>query len=173
MHDDYYRNLSHLPFEERGKQNFDHPDSLDTPLLIQHIKDLKAGKTVQVPQYDFSTHLRKEGQCKTVQPKPIIIVEGILIFSDKELIKELDIKVYVEADSDVRLIRRLARDVKERGRSADDVVRQYSETVRPMHNEFVEPSKRAADIIVHSHHEGNHDVALNMIVNHLKCEVGI
>eukprot|EP00551_Chaetoceros_affinis_P002904 CAMPEP_0203641008 /NCGR_PEP_ID=MMETSP0088-20131115/6361_1 /ASSEMBLY_ACC=CAM_ASM_001087 /TAXON_ID=426623 /ORGANISM="Chaetoceros affinis, Strain CCMP159" /LENGTH=214 /DNA_ID=CAMNT_0050496349 /DNA_START=58 /DNA_END=702 /DNA_ORIENTATION=- len=172
IHDDYYKNLSNLTFEERAQQNFDHPDSLDTDLLIQHVRDLKSGKAVQIPQYDFSTHLRKV-EVKDVQPKPIVLVEGILIFSNPELVKELDIKVYVDADSDIRLIRRISRDVKERGRTADDVMKQYSETVRPMHNEFVEPSKKAADIIVHSHHGGNPDIALNMIVNHLKCEAGL
>ena len=148
-------------------------DSLDTHLLIEHIKDLKAGKTINVPQYDFNTHLRKVGEETIVEPKPIILVEGILIFSNPDLVKELDIKIFVDADSDIRLIRRISRDVRERGRTADDVMKQYSETVRPMHNEFVEPSKEAADIIVHSHHGGNPDVALNMIVNHLKCEVGL
>ncbi len=148
-------------------------NSLDTDLLIQHIRELKAGKTVNVPQYDFSTHLRKVGQEKEVLPKPIILVEGILIFSNPQLVNELDIKVYVDADSDVRLIRRIKRDVRERGRTADDVMVQYSQTVRPMHNEFVEPSKNAADIIVQSHHGGNPDIALNMIVNHLKCEAGL
>lgn len=175
IHDNYYKNLSHCTFEERAKQNFDHPNSLDTHLLVQHIRDLKAGKAVQVPKYDFSTHLRQEGDSSTtlIESKPIILVEGILIFSNQELVKELDIKVYVDADSDIRLIRRISRDVKERGRSAMEVMQQYEETVRPMHEEYVEPSKRAADIIVHSHHDGDPDVALNMIVNHLKCSIGL
>lgn len=142
-------------------------------MLIENVKDLKAGKAVDVPKYDFSTHLRIEGEVTKIEPKPIILVEGILIFSDVELVNELDIKVYVDADSDIRLIRRISRDVRERGRTADDVMKQYSATVRPMHNEFVEPSKQAADIIVHSHHDGDPDVALNMIVNHLKCVVGL
>jgi uridine kinase len=187
IHDDYYKNLSHLTFEERSKQNFDHPNSLDTDLLIQHIKDLKMGHTVYVPQYDFSTHLRKvpnynnednSGESgasgvSITKPKPIILVEGILIFSNQELVNELDMKVYVDAESDIRLIRRISRDVRERGRTADDVMEQYLETVRPMHNKFVEPSKKVADIIVGSDNGANPDVALNMIVNHLKCEIGL
>ena len=172
IHDNYYKNLSNHSFEERAQQNFDHPDSLDTHLLVQHVKDLKLGKAVNVPVYDFSTHLRVQGEVTVIEPKPIILVEGILIFSHPELVKELDIKVYVDADSDIRLIRRITRDIRERGRTADDVMKQYSATVRPMHEEYVEPSKRAADIIVHSHHDGNPDVALNMIVDHLKHQVG-
>lgn len=173
IHDDYYKNLSDKTFEERAKQNFDHPDSLDTDILIQHVRDLKAGKTIQVPKYDFSTHLRVEGETTTVHPKPIILVEGILIFSNPELVNELDIKVFVDADSDIRLIRRVGRDVKERGRSAEEVMRQYLATVRPMHDEFVEPSKKAADMIIHSHHDGDPNVPLAMIVNHLKCVAGL
>jgi len=134
---------------------------------------LKSGKSVQVPVYDFSTHLRKENECTTTEPRSIILVEGILIFSDEELVKELDIKVYVDAESDIRLMRRISRDVVERGRTASEVMVQYQNTVRPMHMEFVEPSKKVADIIVHSHHGGDFKVALNMIVNHLKCVVGL
>lgn len=172
VHDSYYKDISHLTFEERGKTNFDHPDSLDTSLLIQHVKDLKNGKAAHIPNYDFSTHMRTK-EVTIQQPKKIVLVEGILIFSDPELVRELDIKVFVDADADIRLARRIARDVAERGRTSEQVVEQYLETVRPMHEEFVEPSKRVADIVVHSHHGVDPGVALGIIVNHLKVVSGI
>lgn len=169
-HDDYYRDLSHFPLEERAKTNFDHPDSLETDLLVSHLESLKEGKRVEVPVYDFATHSRTS-EVKIMEPKSIILVEGILIFSSSELVRHLDVKVYVEADSDVRLMRRITRDTSERGRTVQDVMRQYESTVRPMHEEFVEPSKSAADVVVHS--EGHGDVALRMIVNHLRVEAGL
>lgn len=161
-----------MSLEERSKTNFDHPDSLDTPLLVQHIRDLKQGKQVHIPNYDFATHARTK-EVTTLQPKRIILVEGILIFSDTDLVNELDVRVFVDADSDIRLARRIARDVAERGRTADQVVEQYLKTVRPMHEQFVEPSKRVADIVVHSHDGVDPSVALSIIVNHLKVVAGV
>jgi len=145
--DAYYKNLSHLPFEERAKQNFDHPDAIDSELLLRHIKDLLAGRTIQQPIYDFTVHLRKN-ETREIGEHDIIILEGILILYNPELRNLMDIKVYVDTDADIRFIRRLMRDTKERGRSMDSVVRQYKESVRPMHLQFVEPTKRYADIII-------------------------
>ncbi len=145
--DAYYKNLSHLPFEERARQNFDHPDAIDSDLLLRHIKDLLAGKTIQQPIYDFTIHLRKN-ETREIGGHDIIILEGILILYNPELRHLMDIKVYVDTDADIRFIRRLMRDTKERGRSMESVVRQYKESVRPMHLQFVEPTKRYADIIV-------------------------
>ena len=172
-HDDYYKDISHLSYEERSQTNFDHPDSLDTNLLIQHVAQLKnegQKKSVNVPIYDFTTHSRLKDRVKVVEPKSIILVEGILIFSDEELVNLLDLKVFVDADSDVRLIRRISRDVAERGRSINSVMDQYTTTVRPMHNMFVEPSKQVADIIVH---DAINPVVLNMICNYLISAVGV
>lgn len=145
--DAYYKNLSYLPFEERAKQNFDHPDAIDSELLLRHIKDLLAGRTIQQPIYDFTVHLRKN-ETREIGGQDIIILEGILILYNPELRNLMDIKVYVDTDADIRFIRRLMRDTKERGRSMDSVVRQYKESVRPMHLQFVEPTKRYADIII-------------------------
>lgn len=147
LHDSYYRDQSHLEMSERVKTNYDHPDSLETTLLIDHLKQLKAGRTVEVPTYDFVNHTR----AKTTQqadPKKVILVEGILIFEPAELRQNMDLKVFVDTDGDLRFIRRLQRDTTERGRSVESVIDQYLTTVRPMHLEFVEPSKRYADIII-------------------------
>lgn len=171
IHDSYYKDITHMTIEERAKTNFDHPDSLDTSLLVQHIRDLKRGQTVEGPTYDFATHSRTE-VTETKEPKKIILVEGILIFTDSDLVKELDMKVYVEADSDIRLIRRLARDTKERGRTVEDVLEQYHTTVRPMHVAYVEPSKTEADLIVHSTGHSM-EVAIKTITNHLRVEAGL
>ena len=146
-HDAYYRDRSDLPPEERRRLNYDHPASLETDLLVRHVRALLAGETVQLPVYDFTNHLRTADTVR-VAPAPIILVEGILIFVEPELRELIDIKVYVDTDADVRFIRRLTRDIDERGRSLASVVRQYLGTVRPMHLEFVEPSKRYADIII-------------------------
>jgi len=160
QHDSYYRDRSHLPPAERGKINFDHPDALETDLLVQHIHLLRQGKTVQVPIYDFTTHTRRP-QTKTLEPRPILLVEGILIFVEPALRDVFDIKIFVDTDADIRFIRRLKRDISERGRTLESVVQQYRETVRPMHLEFVEPSKRYADMIIP---EGGHNsVALDMV----------
>lgn len=147
QHDAYYRDLSHLPMAERIAVNFDHPSSLESDLLVLHLDALCAGVPVQVPIYDFARHVRC-AQTRAVEPKPLILVEGILIFVEPALRDRFDIKIYVDADPDLRFIRRLRRDVRERARTMDSVVEQYLATVRPMHLEFVEPSKRHADVII-------------------------
>lgn len=146
-HDAYYRDLSHLPLEARRTFNVDHPDSLENELLITHLNMLLQGKPVQIPVYDFAKYVRTD-QLTWVEPRPIILVEGILIFADKELRRMMDIKIFVDAPPDLRFIRRLKRDVVERERSVNHVIDQYLATVRPMHLEFVEPSKRYADVII-------------------------
>lgn len=172
LHDNYYKDISHLSFEERAKTNFDHPSSLDTQLLIQHIKDLKQGFSVNVPNYDFGTHMRTK-KVTNVEPKKIILVEGILIFSDPLLVEEMDVKVFVDADADRRFIRRLQRDISERGRTAEQVIEQYLTTVKPMHEAFVEPSKKVADLVIKSDEGNDPDVSLKIIVNYLKVVAGI
>ena len=168
-HDSYYRDISHLTIEERAKNNFDHPDSLETSLLIEHIQSLKDRKSIIVPEYDYSTHSRVPNGGQHITPKPIILVEGILLLSDPMLNALFDIKIYVDTDDDIRLIRRIQRDVSERGRTVDSVVEQYLSTVQPMHLQFVVPSKRNADIIVP---EGLNSVALDLVVSKLKLELG-
>jgi uridine kinase len=161
QHDSYYKDLRGLPPAQRNEFNFDHPNSLETNLLISHIAALRNGKPVEVPIYDFSTDSRTS-QTFTVQPRNVILVEGILIFTEAALRKMFDIKIFVDTDADLRFIRRLERDIHERGRTTDSVVRQYLHTVRPMHLEFVEPSKRYADVIIP---EGGHNTAaLDMVV---------
>ena len=145
--DSYYRDLSHLPPDERADVNFDHPDAVDVALLMHHIDDLLMGKTVNTPIYDFTRHMRSENT-RCVEPVKLIILEGILILAISELRELMDIKVFVDTDSDVRFIRRLRRDIRERGRSIESVIHQWETTVRPMHRMFVEPSKRHADIVV-------------------------
>ncbi len=145
--DAYYKDLSHLPPEERARRNFDHPDAIDQDLLVQHIQDLLAGKSIEQPIYDFATHTRKP-ETRRIGEHNIIILEGILILDSPRLRDLMDIKVYVDTDSDIRLIRRLRRDVSERGRTVESVLDQYEKSVRPMHLQFVEPSKRYADIII-------------------------
>jgi uridine kinase len=147
QHDSYYKDLSHLPMEERRKFNFDHPDALDTSLLIEHLQALRQGHSVQVPEYDFATYSRLP-TTRTVDPCPVVIVEGILILEDLALRDLIDLKLYVDTDADLRLIRRIRRDTAERGRTVESVITQYLATVRPMHLEFVEPSKRYADVII-------------------------
>lgn len=163
-HDAYYREMDHLPFEERAKLNYDHPDSLETELLVEHIKELIAGRPVEVPVYDFTRHHRTE-ETRTVEPSPIILIDGILIFTNRELRDLMDIKIYVDTDADIRFIRRMQRDINERGRSLDSVVQQYTDTVRLMHQEFVEPSKRYADVIIPF--GGLNKVAMDMVVSRL------
>jgi uridine kinase len=147
QHDAYYRDMPHMTFEERSKVNYDHPDSLETELLIEHIEQLRAGKEIRRPIYDFATHLRTE-ETVLVKPEPVVVIEGILVLSEPELRKIMDLRIYVDADADLRLMRRLQRDIVERQRTLQSVINQYQETVRPMHLQFVEPSKRYADIIV-------------------------
>ena len=159
-HDSFYRPLNHLSLEERKRVNFDHPASLDTPLLIQALKTLKENRPVQVPEYDFNLHTRKPTSL-WIEPPAVVIVEGILIFSDRELRSRLDMKIFIDTDDDDRLIRRIRRDIEERGRSLNGVLAQYQRTVKPMHLEFVEPSKRWADIIIP--HGGKNKVGLDLI----------
>jgi uridine kinase len=166
-HDHYYQDRSELPAEERALLNFDHPDSLDTALLVEHVRALKAGRGVDVPQYDFVTHARKTSTSR-VEPKPVIIVEGILVFVDAALRQELDVKIFVDTDADIRVMRRIRRDIEQRGRTFQSVREQYYRTVRPMHLAFVEPSKRWADLIIP---EGDAKVALDLVVNKLKTVI--
>lgn len=160
-HDAYYRDLSDLPPIQRAQINFDHPNSLESELMAKHIKTLKSGKPVDIPIYDFSIHTRTDRTIH-VEPKAVIIVEGILIFSEAELREVFDVKLYVDTDQDVRFIRRLQRDIAERGRTMDMVIKQYLTTVRPMHLEFVEPSKRYADVIIPE--GGLNTVAMDMVI---------
>jgi uridine kinase len=168
-HDAYYRNLSRLSLAERSKINYDHPDSLETELMIEHIHQLLEWRAIELPVYDFATHLRLP-QTVRVDPQHIILVEGILIFYETELSKLFDIKIYVDTDADIRFIRRLQRDISERGRTTESVVQQYLETVRPMHMEFVEPSKRNADVIIPE--GGFNAVALDMVVSRIEALLG-
>jgi uridine kinase len=159
--DRYYRDRGDLRLEERAALNYDHPDSLENDLLVRHVNDLRRGVAVQVPMYDFARHAR-EADTELVEPRRAIIVEGILIFADPELRKLMDVKVFVDADGDTRLIRRLQRDISERGRTLASVIDQYLGTVKPMHLEFVEPSKRYADIIIPV--GGHNTVAIDMLL---------
>lgn len=145
--DSYYRNLADMPLDERHQANFDHPDSIDSDMLVNHIRRLKQGLSAEMPLYDFKTHTRSD-RIETIEPKPVVIVEGILIFAESRVLDLLDVRVYVDTPDDIRFIRRLQRDIAERGRTVDSVIGQYYRTVRPMHHEFVEPSKRYADIII-------------------------
>lgn len=165
-HDFYYRANQEIPFEERVKLNYDHPNAFDTDLMIEDIKKLKSGLAIDHPQYSFVTHTRVSDTVH-IKPAPVIIVEGILIFENRELLDLMDIKVFVDADADIRLIRRLTRDVKERGRSLDSVINQYTNTVKPMHEQFVEPSKKNADIIIPQ--GGENRVALHMLIDRINA----
>lgn len=167
-HDNYYNAQHEMTLEERALVNYDHPDAYETSLLIEHLAALRQGETVQVPVYDFSISDRTD-QTTTVAPSRVIIVEGILIFVDKELRDLMDVKVFVDADADVRILRRILRDVKERGRSLESVVNQYLTTVKPMHELFVEPSKRFADVIIPT--GGQNLVALDMLVNRIEAHL--
>jgi uridine kinase len=163
--DHYYKDLPHLPIEERAKQNFDHPESLDTPLLVNHVRDLREGSAIERPVYDFTQHRRVPATVH-LEPRPAIIVEGILIFENPALRNLLDIKIFVDTDADLRFIRRMRRDVRERGRTAESVVEQYLSTVRPMHMEFIEPSKRYADVIIP---EGGHnEVGIDLVIQKIR-----
>lgn len=171
-HDHYYRDLSHLSMADRAKTNFDHPDSLETELLVQHLQELKQGKVAVLPTYDFATHSRTP-VTTLVHPKKIIIVEGILIFTHPALCQELDIKVFVDADSDTRVVRRIRRDTVERGRTLDSIMLQYETFVKPMHGTWVAPSKAKADVIVNSENGQSTNIALDMLSNHLLLASGI
>jgi len=164
-HDRYYRDRNDLRLEERAALNYDHPDSLETDLLVQHVRTLKAGQAVEAPRYDFTRHARLTEK-DTVQPRRALIVEGILIFTDPALRELMDIKVFVDTDSDTRFIRRLQRDVAERGRTMESVIDQYQSTVKPMHFDFVEPSKRYADVIIPL--GGHNTVAVDLLLTMLR-----
>jgi uridine kinase len=168
-HDRYYRNYPELRLEERASLNYDHPNSLETDLLVQHLDRLRDGRAVQVPVYDFTRHARLE-RTEAMEPRQAIIVEGILILADAGLRDRMDVKVFVDTDDDTRFIRRLQRDVRERGRTLDSVVEQYLGTVKPMHLEFVEPSKRYADIIVPL--GGHNTVAVDLLLSMIRSLTG-
>jgi len=169
QHDSYYKDLTGLPPTQRAAVNFDHPNSLETELLIQHVEMLKDRQAIEVPVYDFSTDSRT-GDSFTVQPRGVILVEGILIFVEPALRVLFDVKIFVDTDPDVRLIRRLQRDITERGRTVESVIKQYQSTVRPMHLEFVEPSKRYADVIIPE--GGFNTAALDMVVARIESLLG-
>jgi uridine kinase len=163
--DSYYRDLDQMPLDYRQQKNFDHPDAIDNDLLVAHIRALKKGEAVELPLYDFKTHTRQV-ETLHMEPRPIIIIEGILIFAEQRLLDEMDIKVYVDTPDDIRFIRRLRRDIAERGRTVESVIEQYVATVRPMHTQFVEPSKRNADVIIP---EGGHNlVSIGLISGRIR-----
>ena len=164
-HDDYYLAQDDIPFEERCKRNYDHPDAFDTALLISHLQALKAGQAVDCPVYDYTQHTRSK-ETRRVSPAPVILVDGILILENPALRELFDIKIYVDTDADVRVLRRIQRDTKDRGRSLDSVIAQYLGTVKPMHEAFVEPSKKFADFIIPM--GGRNPVVLEMIQNRLR-----
>ena len=169
QHDAYYKDLSGLPPAQRAMQNFDHPDALDNALLIAHLQELKAGRPIPIPVYDFTTHTRTN-ETRRIEPRRVILVEGILIFADEELRRLMDVKIYVDTDGDIRFIRRLQRDIADRGRTMESVIRQYLATVRPMHQEFVEPTKRYADVIIPE--GGFNEVAMEMISARIRALLG-
>lgn len=164
-HDNYYRAHDDMTYEERCALNYDHPDAFETALMVQHLQELKQGRGIRCPVYDYSVHNRS-GKTLRIQPKPVILVEGILIFADPALCREMDIKIFVDTDADVRLCRRIRRDVRDRARSVDSVIDQYLTTVKPMHEQFVEPSRKNADLVVPV--GGKNAVALEMIVERIR-----
>ena len=164
-HDNYYRRRDEMTYEERTKVNYDHPSSLETDLLIEHLKMLKMGKSVECPIYDFTQHNRSN-KTYTIHPSKVFLIEGILIFSDERLRDLFDIKVFVEADADERILRRIVRDVKERGRDIDNIMEQYLTTVKPMHSLYVEPTKTTADIIINS---GMNNVAFDVVSSKIEA----
>ena len=169
-HDNYYKAHHDMPFEERAKLNYDHPDSLDTQLLVEAIKELRAGRAIDCPVYDYTIHDRSD-KVLHIKPAKVILVEGILIFQDPELCEQLDIKIFVDTDADVRILRRVVRDVKERGRSLDGIVSQYLATVKPMHELYVEPSKKNADVIIPV--GGYNQVALDMVIERVRAHLSL
>lgn len=164
-HDAYYRDYKDLPVNQRAEKNFDHPDSLETSLLTEHVRKLKRWEPVDLPIYDFTIHARTD-RTRRIEPSAVIIVEGILIFAEPELRELFDVKIFVDTDSDLRFIRRLQRDIAERGRTTESVIHQYLTTVRPMHMDFVEPSKRYADVIIPE--GGFNTVALDMVISRIE-----
>lgn len=169
-HDNYYKRHDDMPYEERCKLNYDHPDAFDTQLLYEHIRALKDGRAVQMPVYDYTVHNRSD-ETVGVNPAPVIVLEGIMIFAERRLCDLMDIKVFVDTDADVRILRRIIRDVNQRGRSLDSVIDQYLTTVKPMHEQFVEPSKRRADIIIPVGGENN--VALDMLIERVRKHLSV
>lgn len=167
-HDNYYKRHDEMTYEERTRLNYDHPDAFDTELLCRHIGELKAGRPVEMPVYDYSVHNRSD-QTTTVLPNPVIILEGIMIFAEPELVKRMDFKIFVDTDADERILRRIIRDVNHRGRSLDSVIDQYRTTVKPMHDQFVEPSKRKADIIIPE--GGRNEAAMQVIVELIRSRL--
>ena len=167
-HDNYYKAHHDMPYEERAKLNYDHPDSFDTEMLVEALKELKKGHAVTCPVYDYTIHDRTD-KTVTIKPTRVIIVEGILIFESRELCEQMDIKIFVDTDADVRILRRIVRDVRDRGRSLESVISQYLNTVKPMHEQFVEPSKRRADIIIPE--GGQNKVALDMVVERVRAHL--
>jgi uridine kinase len=167
-HDSYYRNFDALTPDERHKINFDHPDSLETELLVRHLDVLSKGSSIEIPLYDFTTHARKT-ETQRVEPRKVIIVEGILVLAEPDLRKRINIKLFVDTPADIRFMRRLVRDIRSRGRSLESVIEQYITTVRPMHEEFVEPSKRHADLIIPE--GGENQVALDAIISRVESLV--
>jgi uridine kinase len=167
-HDRYYRDRNDLRFEERAALNYDHPDALETDLMVRHVRELRAGRAIQVPKYDFARHARLP-ETEPFVPRRALIVEGILVFTSAELRRLMDVKVFVDTDSDTRFIRRLVRDVADRGRTMESVIEQYQGTVKPMHLEFVEPSKRYADVIVPI--GGQNTVAVDLLLTLLRSFV--
>ena len=163
-HDAYYRDMSHLPLEQRAQQNYDHPDALESDLLARHVRELVAGRAIRMPVYSFADYTRT-AETVTVEPAPVILVDGILIFAEPELRALMDIKIFVDTDADIRLIRRIERDTRERGRTLSTTIFQYLDTVRPMDLEFVQPSRRYADIILPG--GGQNRVAVEMVVSRL------
>lgn len=168
QHDSYYRNVGDMPLELRHQINFDHPDALDNDLFVNHVRALRAGEPIAMPVYDFATHSRK-AETVRIDPKPIMILEGILIFVDATLRELMDLKIFVDTADDIRFIRRLRRDVSERGRSVELVIKQYLETVRPMHERFVEPSKRYADVIIPE--GGYNSVGIDLISGRIQAQL--
>jgi len=164
-HDAYYKDLHHLTLEERSNLNFDHPDALETSLMIEHLTLLRNGYPAEIPVYDFTRHARTD-ETIHVEPAPIVLVEGILIFAEPDLRRLFDVKLFIDTASDIRLIRRLQRDMQERGRTFESVIEQYMTTVRPMHQEFVEPSKRYADVIIPE--GGFNEVAIDMVAARIR-----
>ena len=167
-HDNYYRQQGDIPLEERRKVNYDHPDALETDLLLEHLRALKDGKTILCPVYDYTQHNRSN-ETVEIKPNKIIIVEGILLLADERICNLLDIRIFVDADADERILRRILRDVKERGRKLDDIVDQYLNTVKPMHNIFVEPTKAKADIVINS---GQNAVAFAIVCSQIEKILG-
>ena len=168
--DHYYKDLPQMPVDERARQNFDHPESIDTKLFVEHVRGLREGRAIERPVYDFTKHARKT-ETMRLEPRPALIVEGILILECKALRELMDVKIFVDTDADLRFIRRMSRDIRERGRTAESVIQQYLSTVRPMHMEFVEPSKRYADVIIP---EGGHnEVGIDLVIQKIRSLVPV